>query len=432
MICNKLMGSSDDGINNPLPQEVKLLSHANGVNGQTWSVSDSSALNQPTSIIGSTGLAQTYVNPFGTTNKTDMSAQFNGNQMVDIPNLSFTPRTDDWTFECWFNASTTVGTLLSSNNDRFYLILYGTIIYIAYDSDNLTVVYTVPVNSWHHIAITSSSGTAKVYIDGVIQGQVTTNAATTSMTGFCVGGRKISGMQFIGSLSNVRFTKSVVYTTNFTIPTTKLPNLPQTQLRLLFDNNVVPNSASTDLLLVVTSGNPRLSSVAKFNTSLYFDGTSSVSTDSTGSADLDILGGQATIEMFMQVASTTPTGGYESPIYFKTSGGSFSILMFFSSDGQLYASIASAVNYPTGLYKSDFATFTHFAITVANQKLTIFVNGIKKYEVTHGYNLSGSQVLFLGGPGGYGWSGYLDEIRITKGRVVYNKDFVPPTTEFSL
>ena len=76
----------------------------------------------------------------------------------------------------------------------------------------------------------------------------------------------------------------------------------------------------------------------------------------------------------------------------------------------------------------------HLAVTRQNNVWRLFINGILDTSVTNSSNLSGTYGLWVAAdPAGgyYQFSGYIDELRITKGFSRYNSNFTVPTQAFS-
>jgi hypothetical protein len=91
-------------------------------------------------------------------------------------------------------------------------------------------------NTWIHVALVRTTGTTKCYIDGTQVGTAQANAVTITGSTYdlYIGSDGISaGDGFPGKITNFRWTNSVVYSGNFTKPSSPLTVLPQTKLLLL-------------------------------------------------------------------------------------------------------------------------------------------------------------------------------------------------------
>lgn len=148
--------------------------------------------------------------------------------------LSNTPfsLTSDFTIEGWFKFDS-----LTRNNQymvdlgsngftiRYYNTSNGTGIGVYLNGStqliNTTVVPTV--NRWYHIAVVRQSGILKLYIDGVMQGQVvhTTSMSYSTVTLGNFGGG--GAYSILGFVDQFRIVTEAIYTANFTPPSATFP-----------------------------------------------------------------------------------------------------------------------------------------------------------------------------------------------------------------
>ena len=155
----------------------------------------------------------------------------------------------DWTIECFVkkNSSYAVGgdrdvIVGSLNNDwalHFGNVAYGSgINFFAnawntgsqnFNSYDVTISNTGGFGDrnqqWYHVALTRSNTTLTMYINGVASG----TATIPSTSGSSQTQWKINNT-VNGHVSSIRYTKSVVYTGDFTPPTSALTSLANTQL----------------------------------------------------------------------------------------------------------------------------------------------------------------------------------------------------------
>ena len=109
--------------------------------------------------------------------------------------------------------------ITASNQVRFFAVQPG-----GLPGDiRITTNTTLSDNTWYHVALVRSSGTTKMYIDGVQQTQTFTDGNNYNNTTLTLGihGTNRTSFPFNGNLSDVRITKGqALYTSNFT-PSTK-------------------------------------------------------------------------------------------------------------------------------------------------------------------------------------------------------------------
>ena len=105
----------------------------------------------------------------------------------------------------------------------------------------------VPLNTWTYVTMTINGSTIKVYINGVLN---TTSATYTGISSAGSGTSDKIGREdnqptyFTGYISNYRLTNTVVYSSNFTPPTTNLTNITGTQLLTCQSSTLVDNSSN--------------------------------------------------------------------------------------------------------------------------------------------------------------------------------------------
>lgn len=84
---------------------------------------------------------------------------------------------------------------------------------------------TITVNTWTHVALTRSSGTWRIFIDGTLQTGTYNNSGSLTRTAVRIGMDWNTLYPMSGYLDDFRITKGVArYTANFTPPTAAFPN----------------------------------------------------------------------------------------------------------------------------------------------------------------------------------------------------------------
>jgi hypothetical protein len=285
-------------------------------------------------------------------------------------------------------------------------------------------------NAWTHVAVTRSGSTFRLFING-------TQAATYSNAGSVNSGPLNIGSSYVGYISDSRTIKgSAVYTSNFTPPTAPLTAITNTQLLLNFTNaGILDNSAKNDL---VTVGNAQISTAqSKFGGgSMYFDGTGDYLQNRL--TDLTNFGtGDFTMECWIYptasgslraIVDTRGTDINAAYGWFLSASDKLDFLYKGSSPFRLTSSGSVSTN-----------TWTHVAVCRASGTLRLFINGNIDGSATVTDSLNGAAGTRIGGgyadgsgnPGFY-LTGYIDDLRITKGIARYTGNFTPPTAAFPL
>lgn len=178
---------------------------------------------------------------------------------------------------------------------------------------------------------------------------------------------------------------------------------------------------------ITAVGNAQIStSVKKFGTgSIYFDGTGDWLTTS-GVAAFAFGTGDFTIECWVN----KPSAG-NGPII-DARGSSIAAPYAFYVDGSNYPYF-----YDGAVYTSTVAItnnqWNHIAVTRSGGTLRIFVNGVQGYSGTVNTNLTAGSTIYIGGQNFTSpatMTGYIDDLRITKGVARYTANFTPPTAAF--
>lgn len=146
--------------------------------------------------------------------------------------------TGDFTIEGWFNSirgwqfnsnqtyNFIEGAVGSSVMSFFHAYYNGTgQVKLANNSNGIGVtfdpsVYNMQPNTWYHIAVTRSSGTVRLFLNGALvsSGSLTTNFGTTATT-YIGGAARSASLSFYGYIGYLAVTNNVArYTSNFTPP----------------------------------------------------------------------------------------------------------------------------------------------------------------------------------------------------------------------
>jgi len=149
------------------------------------------------------------------------------------PNVAF--GTGDFTVEAWINTNTltgekgfiqtsaTAGGLQTSyTNGVIAVVVAGAGSYtISVNIGGTTITGSVAITTgtWYHIAFTRSSGSVRLFINGVLAGGPTTITANLDGQYICIGGYYSTSYLWNGYIDDLRITKGVArYTATFTPP----------------------------------------------------------------------------------------------------------------------------------------------------------------------------------------------------------------------
>ena len=259
-----------------------------------------------------------------------------GSDYLNIPNSSDFDLGSSWTIEFWFYPfDTTNAKVMGTRGDsspRGWEIVYwnGGYVGIEQYGDQSTSgqqrgTKQVRPLAWHHIAITHNGTNTRTYIDGFAD----LNYTGSSGSNWGAGGHSLrigrpenhdEGGRY--AISNVRIVKgTVVYTTNFTPPTTPLTNITNT--KLLCCNSKISTAHAT---VSPTASGQTITAVGGITHSTddpYSSSEGSTSNSGTGYlrsvSDSYIIGyGDFTIECWLK--STNAAGSNQEGIWSILSG----------------------------------------------------------------------------------------------------------------
>jgi hypothetical protein len=378
------------------------------------------------------------------------SAYFPGSSYLTAPSsTNFAFGTGDFTVEAWVNFSSTAGAITpicqsdavgSSIGDKWWFGYSAGALYFACHSGGTpfaSIPFTPTLNTWYNVAVTRSSGTMRLFINGV-SGTVTNgngglSGYTLGQNGMSVGAMS-SPYYLSGYLSDVRLVKgTALYTATYSVPTTPLTAVSGTSLLLNFTNaGIFDSSTNNDLALLV---NAKVSTTqAKFGTtSSSFGGDNSLvkqisKTTINSSEDFTL---ECWFYQTAKSSSYVPLICDSSAVYF------FPLIIDYGNVNGTFAAGAVGLYTTTsgiittitgGLFSTG--TWNHIAVSRSSGTTRLFVNGTVR--ITTSTALGEFTVDQIGGASinGFTLNGFLDDVRITKGIARYTSDFSVPTAAF--
>jgi hypothetical protein len=354
----------------------------------------------------------------------------------------------DFTIEAWVYLTATPGATDAQilgfgeyglNSDYVFAINSSRQLFFYFSSSNTVCTNTttlVPLNAWTYVAVSRSgtgSNNLKVFVNG--------NAASFSVNSTLVGtggnnltiGADANGDEtnLTGYITNIRFINGTGYT-SLTVPTLPLTAITNTQLLTNFTNAGIYDATSKNDLETV--GNAQISTAqSKFGgSSMYFDGTG----DYVASASSPLLAlgtGNLTVEFWFRASSVgtnqrivqNTVGGFDSTSYILRINGSSKLEVAFAYPDVSASSTTTIAN----------DTWYHVAMVRNGTSVKVYLNGVEEMSGTSSGNMS-NQYAYVGGyynvgPAEY-FTGYVQDVRITKGIARYTTAFTPPTTAFPL
>jgi hypothetical protein len=269
-----------------------------------------------------------------------------------------------------------------------------------------------------------------VYLNGVSTKTYSGSSAFTTI-GNTIGGGPASEY-FTGYLSNIHIVNgTALYTSNFTPSTSPLTAIANTSLLLKCDNaGIIDAIGKNDL---VTYGNAQISTAKKkYGTgSMYFDGSNGYLVI-PHNTNLNMVGGNFTIEFWANFAANQ-----NGPVISKwiNGKGEFYFGIHNSAVQCAILNSSSAGNTSGGTFCSAGAFTTnvwnHWAAVRNGDNILMFKDGVLQSTTSFTGNIfTSDSKLTCGYNLDNGWTinGYIDDLRITKGKALYTSNFTPPST----
>lgn len=370
------------------------------------------------------------------------SAYFNGTGYTSIAaNTDFNILGDGtFTVEYWLYAEEWNGSyadhagVFNGVSAGWLIYQLGTDIEVYMNGVDMISVARPSLHSWHHIALTRSSGTLRLFIDGVQAGFSNATTGSDQSQPLRVGGDSGGGRNGLkGYISNFRLVKgTAVYTSAFTPPTAPVTAITNTEALLNFTNAQIIDSSG--------KYNIGPEDHAQLSTSVKKLGTASYKGDGTGDRltlfpkELAPIGTRPwTVEGFVYINAHKNYNGIYSAGY--------GIQFYVNANGKFQAWVGGANGWlANGLESTatvSTTTWTHFALVrdASADTITWYVNGTAGGQATSTTAdvapVDGGYSHRIGSyeSGTYSLNGYIDELRITH-KARYTSNFTAPTKEY--
>lgn len=181
---------------------------------------------------------------------------------------------------------------------------------------------------------------------------------------------------------------------------------------------------------VTASGNAQISTTqSKFGgASAYFDGTGGYLTVAS-SADFAIISGNFTVEFFAYFASSAGNQAFVE--FYADANNRWNIGLV--GNIQFYTLVGGSGSAKITATAPSNNAWNHVALVKSGSTFTLYVDGSSVgTSTTTSYHTTNSSVSigWAGGGGGSPYTGYIDDLRITKGVARYTANFTAPTAAF--
>lgn len=426
----------------PYYSSVSLLLRSNGANGTTSFIDESP---NPLTITNNGAVTiNTSNKKYGTGS---IYSDGTGTNYLTIQNGShFAFGTGDFTIELWvYLISSKLSVLFDTRNSGDA----GAIVFLT-DANNKLWLYlngatltvstnAISLSTWTHVAVSRYAGTVSTYINGISGFSATNNTNLTGTGGWIGAIQNVpsdTNYRINGYIDEVRVTKGVArYKSNFTPPsaaflasnvnTASTVDPAFSAVSLLLNGDTITDSSSSPKTITNNGSVAVNTSTKKFGTgSLYFDGISSYLSipDSTY---FDFSSNTFTIECWVYQTSNSGNAIYSYILDKRGGGGTYGLLLNAGVPSLMYGAGMAESKGTTAI---PLNTWTHIAVSVNSGTSQIFINGTQTYSATGLTFPVGTAPVWIGRPNTYSYyfSGYIDDLRVTKGLARYTSDFVPP------
>ena len=308
---------------------------------------------------------------------------------------------------------------------------------------------SVESNRWYHIAVTRTSGTFRLFINGALEDTESGVSGSLESSGtntLAIGGTidRMIEEPFAGRVSNLRIIKGQsLYTSNFTPPATALTTTSQSatasnvkllccKTATLTDADVKPGTITVEGAVSSTE-DPYAPGAYSGN----FDGDDSISIPDT--TDFEFGSGDFTVEAWIKLntAAGANAGAFTVVNKWHNTGGAKEwIMRIQESSGNklefIHTTDGATNIFTTGNTSLSTNTWYHVVAVGDSGTIKLFVDGIQQGDTNSQGTINAySNPLYFGynlSSNGQWMDGIISNCRITKGQALYTSNFTPSTT----
>ena len=300
--------------------------------------------------------------------------------------------TDASALQCLYDSRTSVGT-----NTGFGIFQDGRVIEVYGNGLKVSsAANALNINAWNHVALTRSSGTCQLFINGVSSGSSGSYSSDLTSTVLRIGDAANSLYDYIGYISNSRTViGSVIYSgSTYTVPTSPLTAISGTAILTCQSNRFRDNSSNN--FAITRNGDVRVTPFSPFaptaayspsvnGGSGYFDGSGDYLV-TTSAAALAIGTSAFTLEGWCYFNNTNTNGaGFGTSATSSDSSGDRGVSLFLTGSGAWRFRVGRSV---AGQFEDFLGTTTlvagqwyHFKMirtSTGSNDTRIYLNGVQE------------------------------------------------------
>ena len=317
-----------------------------------------------------------------------------GDYLSVASDADFAFGTSDFTIEMWVYrvgtaANQTLVDFRTANSSLISPVIYldagyAPIFYVG-GTNVISSVAAVALTTWTHIAVSRTSGSTRLFINGAQSGTTYTDN-NSYIQGPVTLGSIVGGLSYFnGYVDEFRVTKGLArYTGTFTPSATAF----------------IADSASK----------------------LLIHGDSTIVDDAGNTTDF-------TIEGWIY---PTAGGAYQSLFDFRSTAIETAMFLGINTSNQIYLYVNGVITITTAAV--SLSVWTHVAVVRSSGTTKIYVNGTQSGSSwVDATNYGTTKPLRIGAwfNALYGFTGYIDDVRISKDAARYTSTFTPPIVTFS-
>jgi hypothetical protein len=422
-----------------VPGTLTTYSSALLVNGTTGGVVDA------TRTVDLETVGDAKVTPFSPYNGSYYSNLFDGgtSYFTGTTAVAFPIGTETFTVEMWLNKSNAWNTgnqvlLISSTSSSFQLWVDASVpaIKVSFNGGATPLSYStssLALGTWYHLAVVRSSSSFTMYVNGVSVATGTDSGSFATPSSIIIGNftsGTTSGWN--GYVSNLRIVRgAAVYTSNFTPSTTSLTAVAGTSLLTCQSNKFVDNS--TNALTLTPTGTPKVVTQNPFAVnagfSYYFDGTGDYLKSAASVQALALGSGDFTLEYWIYPSSLAVQF---TVIDFRGATSNVGFTDYVSTNGKINLFQEGGTTYLTTTGSLVAGAWTHVAYVRSSGTIKVYFNGVADAttasNTTNWLAPNGVGVIGVNYTLANYFTGYLADLRITRGLARYTATFTPPTS----
>lgn len=395
--------------------------------------------------------------------QTGWSNYFSGSgSYVSATGTLITTTTSTFTVECWIyptvaavsgsSIPSIVGDMQPASTNNYWsfgTLASGAVALYWFDgaAKSAATTGTVSLNQWTHITVSVNANAIAMYINGspqTLTGTTTlTNRSGTNGT-FALAQFSNAASLYTGYISNLRITTTALYTGSFAPPTSPLTAITSTVLLTSQSNRFLDNSTNAYTIVQTASASvqafspfsaPTIYTPSIIGGSAYFDGTADyITTAYTANWS---TAGSYTFECWIYPTvltgssatwiATVGTGGTGYTIFYvyqaSAASGPYSIAVGINGTNEIKS--GNNVVLPGAWY--------HVAYTYDGTTTKIYVNGTQVVSAATAVYANNSGTFNIGGgSAGTYFSGYISNVKLVRGSVLYTSTFTVPTAPFTV